>query len=210
MNAIFVATYILLWLLVLTLGVALVVALRQLGILSLRLGPQGALNIDSGPEVGSVAPEFEEPDLGGYRLQSPWRGSRRSLFVFVSPTCSACPQVLPSIKAVRRAEGKKTAIVVVSNGASDRNAEYQQLAGAPLVVSEELSAKFAITATPYAVAVDEQGIVRAKGIVNQMEHIEALLGELDMGGDAPAPHRPVDLQGLETKPLHLADANEPS
>jgi methylamine dehydrogenase accessory protein MauD len=207
MNGVFVATYVLLWFVVLTFGIALVVALRQLGILSLRLGPQGALDIDSGPKVGSVAPEFEEPDLSGYRLRSPWKDAQRSLFVFVSPTCSACPQVLPSVKAVRRAEGKKTAIVIVSNRPSDKNADYQQIAGAPLMVSEELSTKFAITATPYAVVVDEQGIVRAKGIVNQIEHIEALLGQLDVGSDAPA-HRPHDLEGQRTNPLTLADANE--
>jgi len=210
MNAVFVATYILLWFVVLTFGIALVVALRQLGILSLRLGPQGALDIDSGPKVGSVAPEFEEPDLGGYRLRSPWKDTQRSLFVFVSPTCSACSQVLPSIKAVRRAEGKKTAIVIVSNRPSDKNADYQRLAGAPLMVSEELSTKFAITATPYAVVVDKQGIVRAKGIVNQIEHIEALLGQLDVDSDAPAPDRPHDLEGQGTNPLTLADANKPS
>ena len=202
MNAIFVATYILLWLLVLTMGIALVVALRQLGIMSLRLGPQGALAIESGPKIGTAAPKFEEIDLRGEPLSSPWTDSRRSLMVFVSPTCAACPQVLPSIKAIKRAERKKTSIIIVSNQASEKNGEYKQLSGCPLIASEALSAKFEVSATPYAIAVDERGIVRAKGIVNHIEHVEALLGQLDASGDGPAVRRTADSEGLEVKSVH--------
>ena len=59
MSGVWLASYIVLWLVVLVLAFLLAGALRQLGLLQLRLGDDpGALITDTGLERGTIAPDF--------------------------------------------------------------------------------------------------------------------------------------------------------
>ena len=55
------------------------------------------------------------------------------------------------------------------------------LASLPYVVSTELGLAYGVSKLPYAVAIDRDGIVRAKGLVNSREHLESLLHALEAG-----------------------------
>ena len=52
--------------------------------------------------------------------------------------------------------------------------------GLPLVADFTKTAEFGSFITPYAVAVDGRGIVRAKGVVNHLEHLESLINALGL------------------------------
>ena len=78
--------------LVAALGLAVLALYRQVGLLSLRLGPRAALELeDEGPPIGQPAPLL--PDLTR-------RGSE--LVAFVSLDCRMCIEILPGLRALAR------------------------------------------------------------------------------------------------------------
>ena len=46
---------------------------------------------------------------------------------------------------------------------------------APLVPAPELAERYSIPGTPFAVILDDLGVVRAKGTVNNLEQLEGLV-----------------------------------
>jgi uncharacterized membrane protein YphA (DoxX/SURF4 family) len=72
---------------------ALVLALyRQVGILTLRVGPGLALELaEEGPPLGEPAPHLSELE-----------GTGRELAVFFSPECRLCRQLAPGVRALGR------------------------------------------------------------------------------------------------------------
>jgi uncharacterized membrane protein YphA (DoxX/SURF4 family) len=124
---------------------ALVLALyRQVGILTLRLGPGVALELaEEGPTIAAPA-----PDLDGLQ------GTGHELVVFFSEGCRLCRQLSPAVRALA-GEGLPVRVV------------YEQ---------EEPQAfeRWSIPGTPFAVHVVE-GTVAAKGTVNTLEQLEALI-----------------------------------
>src|ERR671919_441117 len=92
-------SYVLLWLLVVMLCVIVVALARQIGTLHLRLGPRGALEIDSeGPPLGEPLPFVDARGADGASLVLGGPGRRR-LVLFSSPTCIVCREVAPAVPA---------------------------------------------------------------------------------------------------------------
>ena len=176
MNGWWAVSYGLLWLLVVMLCVIVVALARQIGTLHLRLGPRGALEIDSeGPPLGEAPPALEATTLDGRRVTIGGPG-RAQLLLFVSPGCLVCEEVLPSLEAI--AHGHALSPLVVADAASeDKETRSHVVArtGAPVTASSEAIRTYAVPGTPYVVALDELGAVRAKGTVNNMEQFEGLV-----------------------------------
>jgi methylamine dehydrogenase accessory protein MauD len=169
------ASYVVLWLLVVVLALVVVALARQIGTLHMRIGPQGALEIDTeGPPLGEPAESFELVDVEGASVAVAGPG-RAQLLLFVSPGCQICAQVLPSVDAV--ASAAEMAPVVLADG--DR---YEALSSyssrswsAPLVPATHVAESYEIPGTPYAVILDELGVVRSKGTINNLEQMEGLV-----------------------------------
>lgn len=178
MNAAFLTSYAALWILVLLETIVVVVVVRQIGIMHLRFGGRGAMALSAGPPIGGRAPSFAGRDTTGKLIESPWQMGRSSLLVFVSPGCGACLEVIPSIRAIRRADRRRTDIVLISSESGDSSEDYARKSLCPVIVGADLIAAYSVDATPYAIAIDGEGVVRAKGIVNQIEHLESLLDHL--------------------------------
>ncbi len=147
------AAFVAQWALLLVLCVVVVALARQVGTLHLRLGPRGALEIDTeGPALG-------EP-LGGLSAQAAEGGTvlvggpgPRRLILFSSPTCIVCREVAPAVAAAARAGDL-----------------------VPQVVHDpEVERALDIPGTPFVVVLDDLGIVRAKGTVNNLEQLEGLV-----------------------------------
>jgi hypothetical protein len=73
--------------------------------------------------------------------------------LFASETCSICREVSPGIPAAAAA-GRLHAVVV-------HDVEAERAYGVP--------------GTPFVVVLDERGVVRAKGTVNNLEQVEGLV-----------------------------------
>jgi hypothetical protein len=147
------AAFVAQWISVLTLAALVVALARQVGTLHLRLGPRGALEVDAeGPGLGEAPPAMPATDANGSRVLVGGPGSTR-LVVFSSPTCSICREVVPGVNAAAAAAG------MVGMVLHDR----------------DLERAYDVPGTPFVLVMDHDGVVRAKGTVNNLEQLEGLI-----------------------------------
>ncbi|WP_027209955.1 methylamine dehydrogenase accessory protein MauD [Burkholderia sp. WSM2232] len=173
------------WAALLALGAICLALVRQVGILYERMMPAGALMIDKGPAVGSVAPMFELVDIAQRPVKVGGLSAKRrnTLVFFLSPTCPVCKKLLPLLPSIQAREGA-TDIVLASDGDIEEHAAFYRKTGLsryPYVLSQELGLSYAIGKLPYAVLLDDEGKVRAKGLVNTREHLESLFEAKERG-----------------------------
>lgn len=157
---------------------------RQIGILFERVAPMGALVNDAGPQVGMASPQFTlESRTGGMVTIGP-RADRSTLVFFLSPTCPVCKKLLPIVNHIRKAEGAWLEVVLASDGGDlaqhDRFIAAAKLQDYPYVVSTELGLGYRVARLPYAVLLDEHGVIRAKGLINSREQFDSLFNALDL------------------------------
>ncbi len=175
-----------LWVLVLILAGVVLALTRQLGVLHERIAPAGALMLNRGLRVGEAAPMLEVAALDGGTLKvGAARGDGRStLLLFVSPTCPVCKTLLPAVKSSRRDERSWLDVILASDGDTDEQREFvriQGLEGIPYVVSAALGLAYQVSRLPFAALLDEQGVLRARGLVNSREHLESLFEAKRLG-----------------------------
>jgi len=175
-----------LWVLVLVLAAVVLALVRQLGVLHERIAPAGALMLNRGPTVGEPAPVLEVADLDGQplRLGSARADGRSTLLLFVSPSCPVCKSLLPAVKSSRKDERSWMDVVLASDGDTREQREFvraQGLDGIPYVVSAALGLAYQVGRLPFAALLDQQGILRARGLVNSREHLESLFEAKRLG-----------------------------
>jgi methylamine dehydrogenase accessory protein MauD len=165
-------------LLTLVLAVLLFGLARQVGVLHERVAPMGAMTSDHGPAVGEPAPLLSAMALSGDRVEigGPSPRGRSCLLLFVSPTCPVCKKLLPIARSFATAE--RLEVVLVGDGdVAEQRAMIQQFAleGLPYVNSPQVGMVFQVGKLPYAILIDAEGVIRAKGLVNNREHLESLI-----------------------------------
>ena len=175
-----------LWLVVIALCVALLAVIRQLGVLHERIAPVGALMLAKGLKVGEAAPQVAAQDLEGRSLTlgAVRTDERATLIMFVSPTCPVCKTLLPVLKSSLASERDWLDIILASDGETAAQREFvlaQRLGAFPYIVSAPLGISYQVNRLPFAVLMDAQGVLRARGIVNSREHLESLFEAKRLG-----------------------------
>jgi hypothetical protein len=135
------------------LAIAVLALAREVGMLRLQLGTQGALEIaGEGPDVGTVAKSLAA------RLSAPEPGGegKLGLAVFSSEGCHLCQTLSPAIENV--ANDPQVTVGV-----------FDEVADAGLWRELE------IPGSPFAIALDHRGTVLAKGTFNNLAQLESLL-----------------------------------
>ena len=177
---------IVLWVLVLVLTAVLLAVVRQLGVLHERIAPAGALMLNRGLKVGDAAPVVSVSDLQGtaYEVGAARTDGRSTLLLFVSPTCPVCKSVLAAVKSSRKDERGWMDVILASDGDLKEQQEFvrdQGLESIPYVVSAALGLAYQVSRLPFAALIDEQGVLRARGLVNSREHLESLFEAKRLG-----------------------------
>ena len=169
------ASYLVLWLLVVVLGIVVVALARQIGTLHLRLGPRGALEIDGeGPPLGEPAPLVEASTLDGRSVSIGGPAAPR-LLTFVSPGCHVCAQVLPAVPVISRSNNLEGFVITDVDAHETVSAFGSKDMGVPVLPAPAVLQAYDVPGTPYVVVLDEAGFVRAKGTVNNLEQMEGLV-----------------------------------
>lgn len=151
-GAVWIVSYVVLWVAVLVLSVAVVALLRQIGVLHARLAPMGVHFAGEGPDMSAPAPAAG-PDVD-------YGDAEVTLVAFTSPTCEICAGLRPSLAALR-SQYRDLRLVELEHGS----------ATAPAFRA------FNVSNTPYFVAVDRGGVVRGRGVANSLEQVEELIDE---------------------------------
>jgi hypothetical protein len=138
------------------LGVAVLALAREVGMLRLQLGTQGALEISGeGPEIGSRAAELAD------RIGR--NGADLGLAVFTSEGCGICQTLAPAIENV--ANDPRIAVGVFDE-----------------VAEADLWRSLAIPGSPFALALDREGKVLAKGTFNNLAQLESVVATAERRG----------------------------
>ena len=153
-SSVWIASYVLLWLAVLLLGFSVVALLRQVGVLHTRIAPMGVHFAGEGPELDAAAPALAAVDYSS----TPY-----TLLAFTSPTCEICAKLEPALQRLNRSYDEIDLRIV------DHDAQ-----------PESFSA-FKVRSTPYLIAIDDDGIVRSRGVANTLDQVEEMLAEVLAG-----------------------------
>ncbi len=150
-GGVWIASYVLLWIAVGVLGFAVVVLLRQIGVLHTRVSPMGVHFAGEGPDRDTPAPDAAAYDY----TTSPF-----TLIAFTSPTCEICATLEPAL--VRMAQSyREVELRVVSSE-----------------THQPTFSAFKVRSTPYLVAVDQAAMVRSRGVANTVDQVEEMLAEV--------------------------------
>ena len=175
-----------LWCLFLVQSAIIFLLLRQVGLLHLRIQPAGARTISIGPEIGDELPAMvlEDMDDPTWKLDITDNMQEDVLLIFMSAGCSACRSLVPAIGPLL-AETKGTigwALVASDDLGASR--AFRRENGLTFILfghAPSLRAKLNIGMTPYAILIHRSGKVVAKGIVNQIEHLESIVDVIRTG-----------------------------
>ena len=175
-----------LWIVVVILAATVLALARQIGVLHERIAPMGALTIDKGPKVGDAAPIFDlyALDQSPVTIGGPSPSGLSTMLMFVSPTCPVCKKLLPIVRSIAASETRWLRVVFTSDGEEPAQQEFvgrHRLESFPMVLSSELGTTYRVGKLPYAVLIDEEGRIRAKGLVNTREHLESIIQAKQMG-----------------------------
>lgn len=151
---------------------------RQIGVLHERVAPMGAMTNDHGPEVGESAPTMSIQTIQGSLTQigGPSTDNKSRLLLFVSPSCPVCKKLLPIAKSFAR--GERLTVTLVGDGSQQdqiQMIEENHLETMTYVNSPQVGMAFHVGKLPYAILIDADGVIRAKGLVNNREHLESLV-----------------------------------
>lgn len=131
------------------LAVVVVALAREVGMLRLRLGPAGALEIaHEGPEIGGRIGLVER-----FRLE---RSNELALAVFSSEGCHVCRALEPAVQSLRREPS-----LAVEVFEERRDSDVWEAVAVP--------------GAPYAIALERDGTVGAKGTFNNLSQLESIL-----------------------------------
>lgn len=184
MSGLWLASYVALWILVILLVIVVLGLVRQLGLIHLRLGLDShVLTTNEGLELNTAAPEFSGTDLTcGRELKLADLKGRPSVLIFASPSCGPCRALLAHLATFHRKWRRKVNIVLFSQSDSQIAIDLihvYRLKLSTLADPDGVVAKtYRVHATPFAYRLDKNGIVQRRGIVNDLEGLEALLEDV--------------------------------
>jgi methylamine dehydrogenase accessory protein MauD len=173
-----------LWAVVIVQAIVIFALARQVGVLFERVAPMGALITDGGPKIGDASPRFDLITLAGKPLTVGATAGRSMLLFFLSPTCPVCKKLLPVLKSAAAAERSWVDVVLASDGERPKHEAFikqQSLGNFPYILSTDLGMGYRVNRLPFAVLIDGEGIVRAKGLVNNREQLESLFNAKELG-----------------------------
>jgi methylamine dehydrogenase accessory protein MauD len=169
------AAFVAQWVLVIALCIVVLALARQVGTLHLRLGPRGPLELaEEGPPLGEAPMPAEGVTIDGDTRVVGGPGDGRFL-LFVSPTCPICDTVLPSLPAVASVGRMEPIVIADVERRGARKALQGKRIDAPVIPDPALVELYGVPGVPYAVVLDERGVVLAKGTVNNLEQMESMV-----------------------------------
>jgi methylamine dehydrogenase accessory protein MauD len=172
-------SHLLLWAVVLVQVVLTLALARLVGqLMSRRFPALGARVIDPGPELGTTVDGWEGTDLHGTSVQFPIPRPRGLFLFYLSPHCSICTKLLPTVKQFFKeiaAEAEGVWVFVLgSKQARLAYAQQHELTQQTVLAEENLPLAWRLGGAPFGVWISATGEVKGKGMTNNREHLESL------------------------------------
>jgi hypothetical protein len=183
------ASYLVLGVLVLVFCFLVIGALVQIGPLRLQragraAAPETAVPVgaDDGPPLGSRLPELVAGTMNGFgsvTLAEP-NDERSTLVVFLSPLCESCQHVVAALNALVEDGAHQVRVVAIMRADEQACRAFLRIfpLQLPLVGDGErtITMGFGVHGSPYGLLYDAAGVLVRKGIVTDHEELLALVG----------------------------------
>ena len=179
----------LLWGLVVFLTIVVLTLARQISLLNYHGEPKSNVIPPSMIKIGEVTREIKGIDLDGKLVEVGGPNTNNfNLVVFISPICPVSKALATA--AISLTEREKIDLIFVGGGRSISLSEHQNFAveigleNHYYLVSDTLGIHFGIHEVPFALFINEKGVLVGKGLVNTREHLEHLVKEKVSGVSA--------------------------
>jgi peroxiredoxin len=166
--------------LVLVFGFLVLGTLRALGLVNWRL-EQLELTRPSrigrdGLSPGKKAPDFTLPSVAAGNISLNDFAGRRILLVFTQSGCRPCNDIAPELNLLHQ-QGQSVLVVNSGDAESTRDWAVRAKARFPVLTQEKfsLSKQYEAFVTPFAFLIDEQGVIRSKGIAGSRQYLRYVL-----------------------------------
>ena len=128
-------------------------------------------NMDNGLKKGEIAPDFVSKNLQGNNVNLAAYDGWKAAFLFVSPRCNACHELLRKLKTVKTAEAKVMGIhiVLVIDATLEEAKEWveDENIQLPVLVASKAETSFfddyRVQGTPSYCLINENGKVEVSG-----------------------------------------------
>ncbi len=175
MSGVWLVSYIALWAVVLAQGGIIFILLRQLGVIYLG-SAQGVAG--DGLSVGSNAPDFAVTNVAGEPVTLASFAGRPLLLVFGSPTCEPCKGLIPDLNVFSAERRDELGVLFLSHGDAGATRRFVDDYTIDVPVAhhpdDSIANAYKARVTPFAFLIDSEGVIRAKGLANNREHLEML------------------------------------
>ncbi|HEX6819907.1 MAG TPA: hypothetical protein VF120_16140 [Ktedonobacterales bacterium] len=197
MSGFWLASYLVLWIVVACLALLLVGALRQIGMLHLQVHGDQTRAADpdlaseesippleeDGPPIGTTLPAWAEVSAEGEQPpeSASLASSRTTLLMFLSPLCDTCQNVVEPLNALEADTTRAVRTLAIFR--ADRPAYEAFLKLFPLHTQSlrdsdrTLTIELGVHRAPFGLLYDEHDILIRKGLIEGEEDLAALLGD---------------------------------
>lgn len=148
-----------------------------------EIAPVGALTNTRGPQPGDMAPAGSFATLDGQAMALAG-GAMPRLLLFVSATCPISRKVIPIARSFCAKEQLELVLAGDDNAAAQTLFAQQTATPPALFINDPaLGRALEVDKLPAAFLLDQQGVLIARGLVNNREHLESLLNAWESGFD---------------------------
>ncbi len=185
MSGLWTALLIALWGLTLLIGLLILGILRKIGLIHRKiddLPTRDTGHFTQGLSIGSQAPDFTLPLVGGGRLSLNTFRGHTLLLAFVSPSCSPCKDFLPELNTFLGRLDRSARALIVSMGTMGENERLREELKLlpPVLVQDEMEVMtlYSTRSTPFVYLIDSEGVVRGHAIGTNREQMEQMLASV--------------------------------
>jgi len=191
-------SYVVIWILVVTLCLFMIGLLRQLGVLQLQfehppvseLGAKTPPLKDDGPAIGSPFPQVVGETINGFgtvALASQRRASR-TLVMFMSPLCDSCQHMIGPLNALMDDPTQDLSATVILRGDEGRCRSFLSVfpLRLPAICDHDSSIHRGLNVhrAPLGLLYDEHGMLIRKGVARTDDDLQVLLGNMTASSTA--------------------------
>jgi methylamine dehydrogenase accessory protein MauD len=194
MTGLWLASYLVLWGLVVVVCLLLIGILRQLGLVHRRLEsrspqPQEGIPEDfptlehDGPVIGSPLVDLEADTINGFGTltAATLRDRGNTLLMFMSPMCETCQHIVEPLNALAADVSWTVRPVVIMRADEQACRAFLSVfqLHIPVVCDRDntITMRFDVHRSPFGLLYDEHDTLIRKGLVQRHEHLLALLGD---------------------------------
>jgi methylamine dehydrogenase accessory protein MauD len=179
LNNLLIYSNVILWVFQLIMAFLFIIIFRQFGEVFLKKSDAIARD---GISLGEEIPDFYTKSYyTGKEITKASIANKPTLITFISSSCKPCKELLPDWNSAYDKFGKDINFVLIGSGSKDQfdiMFKHYVPKGNISIDESGLLNDFKVRVTPFGFIIDEEGVVKGKGLCGTTQHIESFISYL--------------------------------